>query len=135
MTDSTCGKVFFLFYRKKRLEKKRVSFFSSVCLDLDLFPRETRKKMKRKKQNTHPSLPLELPDVLPQLLQLLLLRSRDHVVCPLSLVGGDEVSIVSAGQGNQRRHHFDQLLLQLPVDHLRALHRVCQVQAGDVPAP
>jgi len=42
---------------------------------------------------------------------------------PVGLVGGDEVGEVDGGQGLELGHVRVQLLLQLHVQHPRALHR------------
>jgi hypothetical protein len=64
---------------------------------------------------------------------LLALGPLDAIVCALRLVGCDECRVVDAGQGHQVLHQRHQLLLQLKVQHLGALHGVSQVHACEKP--
>lgn len=65
---------------------------------------------------------------------LLRARARDEVVRARALVGRDELGDVNRRPGPQGLHVRPQLLLQPPIQHLRAPHRLSQVQRRDVPA-
>lgn len=74
-----------------------------------------------------------IPDVLDDLLHLLLLGALDDIVGAGALVGGDEVRVVDAGEGHHGLHVMPELLLQVDVQHPSPGHGVGQVHAADVP--
>lgn len=67
-------------------------------------------------------------------LHLLRARARDYVVGARALVSCDELGDVDGGPRAQGLHVRPQLLLQPPIQYLRAPHRLRQVQRRYVPA-
>lgn len=76
-----------------------------------------------------------IPDVLDDLLHLLLLGALDDIVRAGSLVGGDEVGVIDAGERHHGLHVRSELLLQINVKYLCPGHSISQVHVANVPAP
>lgn len=78
---------------------------------------------------------LEGADVVTEVLDdLLLVGGGDQVVGTVGLVGGNKVSRVDRGQGDDGLHVGDELTLQIPLQDLGAGHGVGEVHARDIPS-
>ena len=62
------------------------------------------------------------------------LAARNHVVGTVTLVGGNEVRVVDAGQGRQSGHLLPNLVLQRGLEDLGTVHGIGHVHRANVPA-
>mmetsp|Transcript_23187 Transcript_23187/g.43878 ORF Transcript_23187/g.43878 Transcript_23187/m.43878 type:complete len:575 (-) Transcript_23187:124-1848(-) len=77
---------------------------------------------------------LEIANVLANLIHLFLLRPRQDVVRPLSLIRRDKVGKVNGRQGLDILHLRVQLILQIDIEYLGAFHGIPEVGTVDVPS-
>ena len=76
---------------------------------------------------------LEVADVFPDLLQMLLLGALKHVVSTVALVGSDVVRVVDGRKRFHLGHLVADLALEIVLQNLSTLHRLSKVGGADVP--
>ena len=74
-----------------------------------------------------------IPNVLDDLLNLLLLGALNDVVSPGILISSDEIRVVDSWEGDHVLHVGPQLLLEINVKNLSPGHCICQVHVANVP--